>query len=327
MNAATDNVGTQADSDAQPFVHSSRETLSISLVQACSEGDIRQIEALLRAGADPNYQCATTVYGIPTTTSPILAAADVAKRTDSMPKMLLRQSGRILRLLISAGAVAAPKEKQILETLAATGNEEGFELIATQQGVRPARYAHALVSSAMMHHHPNFIATLRRYGIDPNVRDAWGATPLLDICSAQLPFFHDTYWTDTREKEFWYLRHLTALAAVGVDLNVRDRVGATPLMRAIVSKQLSIARALVHAGADIECHLKNGVATLHLAAYCTNREFMEMLMSHLPSRRDLIRMKLLRLQPDVRAFMLTRVRVADSGPRENILTDVQRKKT
>lgn len=295
--------------------------LAKSLILACSEGDAGKIDELLKNGADPNYQSDILLYGIPSKTFPLLAAAEFVKKKVGLPILLRKHATNLIKKLTDAGAIPSLCERQLLETIAATGNDDAMALLVSHHA-RPARHAHALISSAMIHHHPHMIAQLKVFGVDPNIKDGWGSSPLLDICCAQLPFFHDHHWADTHEKELWYLRHMQALKHVGVDLNIRDRVGATPLMRAIVSGQIGIAKALIHAGADINAQLKNGVATIHLAAFCTNRNFMDFMMGFSPQRNDLVRMTLKRLQPDVKAFITANVRQADV--KRIMLTDEQR---
>lgn len=68
-----------------------------------------------------------------------------------------------------------------------------------------------------------------------------------------------------------------ALAA-GVDVNIRDALGQTPMVVAALAGQDAVAAVLMQHGADIKARTDKGMTALHAAAFAGDLEAMNLLL-------------------------------------------------
>jgi hypothetical protein len=281
-----------------------------TLVHACFRGDLDAVSRLMHAGHDPDSPRELILDGIRTTTSPLLAAAAYGASPGGHNVARRAISTHIIRKLLEGGASVQAVDRSLIESLTISGNAEALQLVL-RSGAR-LKQAYQLVALAISHHQVAILSTLKNFGIDPNVTDGHGNTALHHVCSGTLPFFRDSQWHLSENTDGWHLDRIRELVGAGVDLDRRDAIGATALMRAIVARQLVLANALVIIGADINCRMRNGVAALHLAVARANRSFVSVLLDQRIDRQDVLRIAMKRMQPDIRALIGTRIRSSEN---------------
>lgn len=275
---------------------------SEELISACGDGNIKNIEKLLELGANPNYVSDVLNLTAKRVMTPLVAAAKFAGGVSGTPKMLKLQSTRMIKLLMRSGASISQCEKSFLEAVLVAGNIEVL-MLSIDNGIDIDKYAFAFMSIAISHGYCDVLESLKKLNISPNIQDGNGSTAFLSLCGGALSLKKNSQWECVKDKEYWYLERITQLINSGIDINMKDKVGATPLMRAIVTGQWAIAKALILAGANIEESLENGVSTLHLASSCANHDFIAFYLSYSPAKKGLLRMKIKKIQPDVKALI------------------------
>lgn len=271
-------------------------TLAEPLIEACSEGRFKDVAALLESGADPNVGVEELGrYGV-RTVRPLTAIFRVMARADMLPKVAQHQVHRIITALIEAGARVRLADREMLIYAVRMGLPETLQFLV-EHGARAHRFGHELMESAIVSRKLECIDVLAKLGIDPNVRDQWGSTTFLDVCFGNLSF--DPRPASVEEMT----RLIRQLMDHGLDINVTDRLGTTALMRSIVGQQDTIMQALLACGARADLTLPNGVCAAHLAAHTGSVSRLRMLLGNEHVRKDLERLNVKRLQPDVKAFL------------------------
>lgn len=115
------------------------------------------------------------------------------------------------------------------------------------------------------------VLELLRRGMDPNVTDGGGHTPL--------------YSVGNECKTASGVEIVHVLVRAGANVNAAGGVKhCTPLHMAARRGNLSVASALLESGADIEAHDSKGDTPLRRAANCRKPAMVEFLRSHLASR-------------------------------------------
>jgi uncharacterized protein len=66
----------------------------------------------------------------------------------------------------------------------------------------------------------------------------------------------------------------------GIDINLHDETGQTPLITAALAGRDDIARLLIDNKADVMARTQNGMTALHAAAYAGDVEIAQMLIAH-----------------------------------------------
>jgi ankyrin repeat protein len=219
-------------------VNARRADGTTSLMYAVHNGDAKEVERLLEAGADV---AVVSNYGV----SAMTLAGDVADPV-------------ILKLLLDAGAdvnAANPEGQTALMSVARTGNVEAAKLLLDRGATIDARErfgGQTALMWAAARRHPPMIDFLVERGADINARstvrdyqrhvtaegrpkslDSGGFTPLL-------------YAARENCREC-----VRVLLARGADINLPDPDGVTPLHLAIVNTNWDIAKQLIDAGADV----------------------------------------------------------------------------
>lgn len=277
-------------------------SLAPALFAACLETDHKQVIALLADGANPNLAHIEVKDSVCTTITPLQATLLSISNDAATPRMLRKQVVRIAKTLFESGARIEKIERTLLLNTVAMEIDELLDVLAAQ-GARLKRHGFDLMCLAMANESMPMIQALARHGISPNVRDSHHSAPFLDWCAGTL--------RHRRTRELTALDDPEALAEViekfancGVDVNHQDRMGATPLMRAIVCGEKTTAKALILAKANTDILLRNGVGALHLAAMCGSQDFLRFLAAQGVALNDLNRLHAKGLQPDVRAIVL-----------------------
>ena len=211
---------------------------STPLQWAVYEGDVAEVQRLLRAGADVSI---ANNYGV----TPMTLAAEVG-------------STAMLRLLLEAGADADspnPEGQTALMAVARTGNVEAAELLLREGAAVDARErwgGQTALMWASARRHPAMMRLLISKGADVNARstvrdyqrhvtaegrpkslDSGGLTPLLyaarENCRACVDVLLDSK----------------------ADINLPDPDGVSPLLVAIMNANWDLARHLIESGADV----------------------------------------------------------------------------
>ena len=146
------------------------------------------------------------------------------------------------------------------------------------------------------------VKILLAFGANPNIVDKWGSTPLFfarnpKICKMLLDAgvdihtrntvlgrsaLHQRYALSSR----WYLESDTVdtidlLVNAGIDVDVRDSLGRTPLLASIYSGYTSHARRLLELGADPNvCSQTSHHSAMHNAVLFNRHELIPLLLEH-----------------------------------------------
>lgn len=276
--------------------------LSEPLIEACSRGRFKDVVSLLDAGADPNSAIEEMGRNGLRKVYPISATFRVLARGDALPRLALRQSERIIQALVNSGARLRLVEREVLLHSVRMGMPDMISKLV-EHGARVQRYAHELMEMAILQNKLDCANRLKALGVEPNVRDQWGSTTFLDLCSGKLGWGLAASSTSQADSVDRLRERLRALFELGVDMNITDKVGATALMRSIVEGQDAAMRALLEEGASLEPAMCNGVNALHLAAGSGSLERLKLILKHVTDRGQIERIRVLRLQPDVKAHL------------------------
>ena len=68
--------------------------------------------------------------------------------------------------------------------------------------------------------------------------------------------------------------------ASGVDVNIKDKLGQTPMVVAVLEGQADVAWVLLRDGADIKARTDKGMTALHAAAFAGNVQMLELLLDN-----------------------------------------------
>ena len=146
------------------------------------------------------------------------------------------------------------------------------------------------------------VKPLLAFGANPNIVDKWGSTPLffarnIDICKMLLDAgvdiytrnavlgrsaLHQRYTLSSR----WYVESDTVdtidlLVNAGIDVDVRDSLGRTPLLAAIYSGYTSHARRLLELGANPNmCSQTSHHSGMHNAVLFNGYELIPLLLEY-----------------------------------------------
>lgn len=282
------------------------DDLGERLLAACKDGKIKDVTRLLQMGCNPNYSSAQNRIDQQIPTTPILAAATYPISGDGTRKMMFKQAGRIIDELLKAGGRLGDVAIPYLDVVSGSGNIDGVNL-AAEQGVDVHKLGYVCMASAMRSADDAMISHLVGMGIPINIRDKWLSTPFMNICAGNITFRRDEKLS-SRKKIPWLVAKISCLKASGVDLDEKDSVGATPLIRAISTENWAVAEALILCGADSDVKLRNGVGATHLITRYGSRDFICFYLKQKKPFADLEHMKLLKIQPDIRSIIATFLR-------------------
>lgn len=273
------------------------------LVNACLEADVKAVLAALDDGADPNCVVPLSKGSLLENVVPLEAAALAISKGVATPKILRKQVTRICKLIMDAGGVflETDTERKLLVASVLFESEDLLNLLV-ERGANLFKFCVDLFGFAFSNRSVSMVANLVSHGMNPNAKDAFKSTPFLDWCGGALDSKRTLSDSDLKESDA--LNVIAGFLKCGVDLNLPDGVGATPLMRALISGKEDVALALVSMKVDVLKTMRNGLNAFHLAAFCGRIEFLR---SPLVSDRlkDLFDLEVKNLQPDVRSLILS----------------------
>lgn len=273
------------------------------LVQACFNRDLKRTSALLNAGINPNRAGELTTEGgiNHLTLLPIMACVTMPESEDVMPKMLRKQSARIIKVLLTHGALTQEVERDLLLHCVNHNLDDVIDALG-EHNVRIRRYAYDLVKICLRLGHIDALHALSRQGCHINMQNDRGNRPFLDYCSSAPSLIKRSINNSSVE----FITHqIHAFLEAGLDLEATDKIGATALMRAVTTGNESAAWALLACGANPWAALRNGVSITHLSAICMGATFLRRFIALAGTNSDLLRLNAKHLQPDVRSIIST----------------------
>lgn len=280
------------------------KSLAKPLFDACIDTDHKSVVAVLLQGANPNLKHLHVRDGEAFEIAPLQAMLMAVSNGDATPRMLRKQVVRIAKALFEAGAEFGNLEQDLLLSTVALDAEELLDFLVERGARVKRRHAFELMSLAMANESILMINALIKQNVNPNIRDAHFSTPFLDWCSGLLK--SKSTVKNSFNKDCESISQLIGkFAASGVDIDLSDHLGATPLMRALVVGENEIAKALILSKANTEIFLRNGVGALHLAVVCGSQDFLRFLSRQEISMLDLNKLDVRNLQPDVKAIFQT----------------------
>ena len=269
-------------------------SLGPALIAACLAADPKGVAALLAQGADPSFSCGASRADAALISSTPLSAVSRAFGVADPSRI-----ADVARLLLANGARLESTDQVDLAVGAVEHDCWQILDVLLSAGADLAPLAFGLMCIAIARQSVVMVAALRNRGIDPNVRDARGVTSIWAWCTGELDdLAPQSLATPDLDAVTDFVRRLVEC---GVYVDAVDGVGATPLMRALVAKRTDVAKALIANGARTDVRLRSGVSALHLAAVCAGPEFLRFLAQREIPLRDLKRLAMDGLQPDVRA--------------------------
>lgn len=278
-------------------------SLEDGLTQACFLSQLKTAQAYLDQGANPNGQGkivngnGNEIAGL----SPLKAALMACIQEDATPKMIKKQTARIVKLLLERGASTQENEREIVMHCARHNLAEVLDVLG-QHGIRLRKYGFEVMGMCMYTGHVEVMKCLTEFNCSVNIQNDRGNRPFLDICS-QTFGFGEKGFKNFKNDPVALSKLINSYVSVGLNLEATDKVGCTALMRSIATGNDVLTKALLMAGANPRAVLKNGVSATHIATACMNglalREFLEMSGAY----SDLLRMDALKLQPDVKAIV------------------------
>ena len=248
------------EAGADPNRQSNNE--STPLTNALLYNDNVEIaETLLNSGADPNISLLGAVkHGSPVVESLLAIGADPNRQSndESTPltnALLYNDNVEIAETLLNSGAdpnislLGAVKHgSPVVESLLAIGADPNLPNV-------PLLWATA-------NNHLNTAQLLLEWGADPNVQDRNGDTALI---------------LATRQNQLPFVEFL--LGWEGIDINLPNHQGHTPLMNSVANNNLKLTIALLDAGADPNAQDNMRQTALSGAAYYSNLEAMILLLA------------------------------------------------
>lgn len=280
------------------------EILARPLFQACLETNHKEVQHLLSQGANPNLSYKKIMDGNAQSFFPLQATLMALSKGDATPRMLKKQVVRIATTLFDAGARLDSIERHLLFSAVDMEVEDLLELLVAKGAKVQKRQGFELVCIAMVNQSDEMLNALVKHGVNLNVRDYHLSTPFLDWISGQVRVKRAEQKLEDADTES-LLKIIEKFKLCGVDINLRDHLGATPLMRCLVTGKTKTARALVLANADMELSMINGVKAIHLASACGNQDLLRFLFERglQVEAGDISRMA--NLQPDTKSLVLS----------------------
>lgn len=277
------------------------------VVSLCLSGDVKGLESLLSSNSKAYVIGGESSEVRNLLSQGLVAAAKFPVHGVGLPKMLHKQSFRMVKIFLKYGINFEGIEKQFLIACLKSENFETLDL-ASKSGLSIKRYANVCADTALASANKKVIEAITNYNVSINQIDDHFETSFLRLCANRIMLFTDEKWNQSSNNEHWYLEKILTLISAGVDIEAKDKIGATGLMRSIIAGNFQLAKALINSGADITAKLPNGVSTSHIAAACSPREFLRFYLSKNPCQVDLSRLQSKRIQPDSRALITQHIK-------------------
>ena len=274
-------------------------SINDQLVQACFLSQLKTVSFLLEQGADPTIR-GTVINAagkeIPDMT-PIRAALLATTQDDVTPKMLKKQTARIVKLLLSRGAITDDHEREIVMHCARHNLAEVLEVLG-QHNVRLRRYGFEVMGLSMYLGHTDVMKSMTLYNCSVNIQNDRGNRPFLDLCSQSFRIGEISFTSKEQSIET-LAETFRSYVDVGLNLEATDKVGCTALMRSIATGNHNFTKALLMAGANPRAMLKTGVSATHLACICMNSTQLKSFLDMSGTHNELSALKTTMLKPDV----------------------------
>jgi hypothetical protein len=277
------------------------------VVSVCLNGDTKSLEIILESHLATHCCTQEAADAKLVLSQGLIAAAKFPQLGAGLPKMLIKQSCRMIKQFLAHGVTFDGIEKPFLIESLKSSNLEALD-IASKSGLRIQRYSHACADAALAIADKKCIGILEKYGIGINLIDDHFETPFLRLCANRIMFQTDEPKNPNSNSEQWYLDKIATLVDAGVDIEIKDKVGATGLMRCIIAGNYPLAKALISLGVDLSVRLPNGVSTSHLAATHSPRDFLQFFLRHNPCPSDLSRLHSKRIQPDSKSLIAQHIK-------------------
>lgn len=277
------------------------------IVSICLNGDTKALEIVLASHLAISTGSQEAADAKQVLSQGLIAAAKFPQSGAGLPKMLIKQSCRMIKMFLDHGINFDGIEKQFLISSLQSSNLEALEL-ASKSGLQIKRYEHVCADAALSMANKKCIDIIGKLGIGINQLDDHFETPFLRLCANRIMLQTDEYWNQSSGSEQWYLDKIATLVDAGVDIEIKDKVGATGLMRCIIAGNYPLAKALISLGADLTVKLANGVSTSHIAATYSPRDFLLFYLRHNPCPSDLSRLQSKRIQPDSKSLIAQHIK-------------------
>lgn len=277
-----------------------------SLHQCCFSLDIKGAASFLDGGSSPiaiahivdNQGNAHT--GL-TPIQTILLAIELGS-DEIAPKMLKKQAARIVKLLVTRGALTTEMEKD-LAFYCVTKDLPDIIHVLFENNMKLRRYGYDMVGLALQIGHKDILKSLEKFNCPINIKNDRGNRPFLDICSKTLKVDVPKKYKKTTVDDLSI--HVRELMNYGLNLESMDYIGSTALVRAIASGNEPMMWALINCGANPRVKFKNGVALPHLAAACLSPSSFRAFIDQTGTQSELRQLSAKNLQPDIRSMILS----------------------
>jgi type II secretory pathway predicted ATPase ExeA len=159
-------------------------------------------------------------------------------------------------------AEGAPAPQQAKPRAAAKDRSDKASRPERPQPVAPTPEQVAAVIADASEGRSAELTRLLATGISPNVRDAYGLTPLMQAV------------------QHGHVSAVTVLLDAGAQINARDRGGITPAMLAVINERTEALELLLSRGAEVNARTGAGWTALTFAAWKGDPDLVRVLLRH-----------------------------------------------